>query len=589
MQQADAWAAARGLTLDDSLALVDPGRSASKGHHLKEGAALHRFLAAAKAGDLGASPVLLIEDFTRLSRLEPLDSLDQIVSPLVRAGVEIVTLEDGASYTLERLNRDPSCLVVLVVKSQAAADYARKLSGYITQRRAANRADILNGKPVCIGWAPSWIEWNEKGQRWQFTPYVATVRRLVELSWEHGQQVTCRTLNTEGHLSPAGLPWSQRTVAAVLQSAAIHGARRVSAPGHADEVKAWRAECARLTEQNRTGADLPPKPKRTYSEAADTFPAILTAEEHAALLATMKARVASPQEKGRRDRVHFIGQGITTCTCGGPIGARSVKPRRRSGVKGEQRYVYLICRARERGQTGCSVPPIRVEPVHAALLTRLRGDALAQLVDGGGDGHLAALLARQGQLTYELAQVESRAANAAAALRDRAMAGAAAVAVYEQAVEEAAAAVVATKEALAGVAAEIRAIQTQPSAGAAAEQVQGMLQDFAAGDDTPEQRRTINTLLRRLGVQILLDAKGQRMALVVGDGEPDWQPLVPGMALQNLQRGQADTDYARPQVESMEQLLAKVAEAVASGGSAWVELPGGGRVEIGPDGQVTAR
>ncbi|EDY39131.1 recombinase, putative [Cyanobium sp. PCC 7001] len=571
LAQAEAWAAAHDLVLDDTLDLIDPGRSASKGHHIREGAALHRFLAAAKAGTLGSSPVLLIEDFTRLSRLEPLDALDQIVSPLVRSGVEIVTLEDGASYTLDRLNRDPACLLILVVKAQSAAEYARRLSSYITQRRAANRADILDGKPVCTGWAPSWIEWNAEGQRWQFTPYASTVRRLVELSWEHGTTVVCRTLNAEGHRSPDGLPWSQMPIRAILRNPALHGARRTAAPGHAAAVKAWRAECSRLIKQHGSDVTLPPKPKRTYALCPDTFPAILTADEHEALLAVIKARAVSPQEKGRRDRTHYIGQQLTTCLCGAPVGARSVKPRKHSGLPGDQRYIYLVCRGRERKQTDCQAPPIRVEPIHAALLTRLQGDALAQLQESGGDGPLAALLVRQGHLIHELTQAESRHNNAAAALRDRAMAGAAVIEVYEQAVTEAAAVVAATREALAGVAAEIRAIQNQPSAGAAAEQVQALLQTFARGEDTPDQRRAINSLLRRLQVRIYLDTEAQRLGLAVGDAEPRWQPLAPGLAQKALEQGRVGTGYLTATITPED--LQRAAEQAEGSGLESVQVP----------------
>lgn len=540
---AEAWAVRHGITLDDSLDLTDPGRSASKGHHLRQGAALHRFLLAAKAGKLGPAPILLIEDFSRLSRLEPLDSLDQIVSPLVRAGVEIVTLEDGASYTLERLNSDPACLLVLVVKSQAAADYARKLSGYITTQRAKNRAAILNGEPVCPGWAPSWLEWDADAQRWQFTPYADTVRRLVDLSWEHGTTIVCRTLNAEGHLSPNGLPWSQRPVAEILKNPALHGARRIAAPGHDQAVKAWRAECARLVEQHGPEVALPPKPKRTYTEAPNTFPAILTADEHAALLAAAKARVNSPLEKGRRDRMFFVGQGISHCACGGPIGVRAVKPRKRSGLAGDLRFVYLQCRARERGQTTCSAPPVRVEPIHAHLLTRLRGAALAQLVERGGAAPLTALLEQQKALGRELAQAEVRAANAAAALRERAMAGAAVVAVYEEAVESAAAAVAGAREALAAVDAEIRQQQNRPALGATSAAVEGLLQAFARGADTADQRRAVNGLLRRLGVRITLDTEGQRLGLAIGDEPSDVQPLDAPSAGWALAEGLTDVAY----------------------------------------------
>lgn len=583
--QAEAWAAARGLVLDDTLQLADPGRSASKGHHLRDGAALARFLETAKAGELGQDPILLIEDFTRLSRLEPLDSLDQIVSPLVRAGVEIVTLEDNAHYTLERLNKDPACLLILVVKSQAAADYARRLSGYIADRRAKNRADILAGKAVCTGWAPSWIEWDPKGQAWRLTPYVATVRRLVELSWEHGNQVVTRILNEEGHRSPSGKAWSQVPVRSILRNCALHGARRIAAPGHAVDVKTWKATCTKLIERYGKEATLPPKPKRSFTEVPDTWPSVITPDEHAALLAKVAARATSPQERGRRDRTHYVGQQITTCVCGGSTNVRTTRPRKRSGVAGDIRYIYLQCSSRERASRVCTAPPIRVEPVHAALLTRLRSDELAQALGGDkGQGELVALLSRRGELEAAMAAAEARAANAAAALRERAMAGAAVVAVYEEAVEAAAAQVDAARAAVAEQNAAIRDREARPATDELKQHVEGLLQAFARGEDTPEQRRAINTTLRKLDVRIVLDTASQRLGLAVGDASVRWQPISP-LALHALGQGRAGVSYLAASITLDD--LQKATEGAREGHAVQVPAEFFGQPDFGiPEGGI---
>jgi hypothetical protein len=368
-------------------------------------------------------------------------------------------------------------------------------------------------------------------------------------------------------------------VGEILQSPALHGARRIAAPGHDQAVTAWRDECSRLLDRHGPDVELPPKPKRTYAEVADTFPAILTADEHGALLAAVKARVASPLEKGRRDRMHFVGQGLTTCICGGPIGVRSVKPRKRSGLPGELRYVYLQCRAKERGQVACSAPPIRVEPVHAHLLTRLQGDALAQVVAADDDGPLAALLARQGKLSMELHQAEVRAANAATALRERAMAGAVVMAVYEEAVEQAGAEVAAARDALAAVNAEIHSRQDRPALGEAQAAVRALLQTFSRGEDTPEQRRSVNALLRKLGLRIVLDAEAQLLGLAVGDAEPEWQVLRAGLAAAALERGSTGVLYLGIEPEVSQQLK----EALATAGPdqvTVVELNDGRKLQV---------
>ncbi len=55
---AEAWCAAKGVELDQTLTLVDKGRSAFHGDHLQ--GALGQFLDLAQKGELGDDPVLLV-------------------------------------------------------------------------------------------------------------------------------------------------------------------------------------------------------------------------------------------------------------------------------------------------------------------------------------------------------------------------------------------------------------------------------------------------------------------------------------------------------------------------------------------------
>ncbi len=99
---ADSWCAARVLQIDDGLS--DAGISAFKGDNVAKGA-LGKFLAMAQAENLGDGPVLLVKAIDRLSRQEALDNLPDVLLGLVRAGVTIVSLEDGQEFSRAALKR----------------------------------------------------------------------------------------------------------------------------------------------------------------------------------------------------------------------------------------------------------------------------------------------------------------------------------------------------------------------------------------------------------------------------------------------------------------------------------------------------
>ena len=105
----------------------------------------------AQSGDLGAEPILLVEAFDRLSRLEAIDGLQDVLLALVRAGVAIVTLEDGAEYSRATLREDGSKLIVLAIKAQAAYEYSQRLSRRVTAAWDQARNDLgkglTSGKP----------------------------------------------------------------------------------------------------------------------------------------------------------------------------------------------------------------------------------------------------------------------------------------------------------------------------------------------------------------------------------------------------------------------------------------------------------
>ena len=479
-------------------------------------------LEAAKQGLLGPSPTLLIEDISRLSRLEMMDGLEKIFLPMFRAGIQIVLLEDGSKYDANAINKDQTAMLTLVLKIQAAANYAGKLREYGLAHRAKNRKQILEGQPVCPGWAPSWIELHNG--EWRFSDKAPTVQRLIELLWEVGTQTASATLNREGHRAPQGGTWTQGAVRRILENPAIYGSRRFAKPYHTAKVKAWKEARAKWESDGSKG-DPPKKPKRQYEVTADVFPALMSRADYDRLMATIKKRATSPKERGRRDQVRFIGQAVTRCICGARIANQIAK-------RGHLTYGYLLCRGRQLGETDCERKAFNLHAVQANLLTRLKEadlEALTRQATLKSKSEHDALLAQELRLQANKLTADRQLTNARTALKNANKAGKATTDVFEEAVSDAQAAAVEIQESLASVMADLQALQRDGLPEQLQNAVQGLLMSFAKEADTAEQRRAVNQLIQGLDIRITQDSATQTVGMAVGDGPPVWERVNPNL------------------------------------------------------------
>ena len=250
-RQADAaerWCHANGHTLNADLRLSDAGLSAFKGDHLSKGA-LGRFLDMAQSGDLGSEPVLLVEAIDRLSRLEAIDGLQDVLLALVRAGVTIVSLEDGQEYSRTTLREDGSKLIILVVKCQAAHEYSQRLSRRVTAAWDQARDDLGKGILRRAQFhRPPWCRMD--GDQMVLIPEgVETIKTVFEYSRIDGAAAVARRLNAEGvpAFSKTGR-WSTSIVRKLLVDTRIWGAvttnqsARLGVAAREEAVAAGKAE-----------------------------------------------------------------------------------------------------------------------------------------------------------------------------------------------------------------------------------------------------------------------------------------------------------------------------------------------------------
>jgi DNA invertase Pin-like site-specific DNA recombinase len=496
---AQEWCACHGCELDTALDLTDAGRSAYRGDHIRTGA-LGRFLEQAQGRLLGPSPVLLIEAVDRLSRQEPLEALSDTFLALVRAGVAVVDLEDGQTYSRNSLNTDPLALVKLALKVQAAHDYSRRLSRRVSahweQARERGRAGQLMrgvGGPL-----PFWLEPNPDGG-WQLIEKRAEAVRLIfQLVLDHGMGSIASELNRLGLPGPTGGLWRSTSVALVLKSPAAWGARAMNHRS-VERAKARRKQW----ELNASG---PPPEMPVIELVPGYFPAVVSLEEFDHAARAVDRRRNTSTAKARADGpMHTWLQGLIFC------GGGSLMVACTHLAKGHT-VAVLRCRAQRDGR-GCSC---KRSGWKAAYLEAHVLQRLPQLMQALTSHQLAGHADEAQKLELQVQSARDNISSARASLRkaeksrDEAVDDSSSVALLEQMAE------LVEKRQCVVRAAEKRLAEAQSrvddccrrqslSADFLGDEANEVMRALLAGSSTTEQRREFNALLRQVGFGVLLD------------------------------------------------------------------------------------
>ncbi|WP_050491838.1 recombinase family protein [Pseudomonas putida] len=122
------------------LRFEDLAKSGFKGEHVGKGGGFGKLLDTVKAGVIREGDVVLVEAIDRTGRLDTVDMLD-LLTPILKAGVSIVTLDDGNVYN--RANANGSYIHLLIGKIQAANLYSVNLSRVTIQSYDIRRARAL--------------------------------------------------------------------------------------------------------------------------------------------------------------------------------------------------------------------------------------------------------------------------------------------------------------------------------------------------------------------------------------------------------------------------------------------------------------
>lgn len=239
------------VQLDTEFTFKDAGKSAFKARHIEKGASLSKFLAAVESGLIQTPCYLLIEHLDRITRLPPTEARERVVTPLMKAGVTIVTVSDGLTYSLATVdNRDgttPHIDMLLTLFLNMAYQYSKKLSDRVSHAKKNKRLEASEAAKEGKYYAPMGamcpqyldVVAGADGRR-VFVPNperVAIVKRIFRERAHTDISINqiARDLNSEGvhvishHITKKGKPeWTAATVSTLLKNEAVLGILRQS-------------------------------------------------------------------------------------------------------------------------------------------------------------------------------------------------------------------------------------------------------------------------------------------------------------------------------------------------------------------------
>lgn len=359
-EAAQKWAEARGLVLDDRLSFSDEGVSAFRGGNAETDKGLGAFLYACRQGLVEPDSYLIVESLDRISRMAPYWAQKLLGEIVVENGVTIVTLSDGQEYTSERLQNDPTAMLISLLVAWRAHEESKTKGRRVAAAWEEKRKRVRSGEDAKLtSIAPAWLKWTSDG--WQLVdPHADTVRRVYRMTLEGvGEHAIAKALNEDGTpVMGRGKMWHRSTIAKLLRNPAVIG---TLIPGHIEH-------------------DAQGKKRRVMEEPiAGAYPAVIGVEDWQAVRAIKDGTTSAPRGRGAARPLQNLFGGLARCPDCGAAMTRVFKGRKGGKPK-------LVCAASKAGKSSHYVT-VPQEEVEAAFFRNWQG-LLAEVPAPEQDAHL---------------------------------------------------------------------------------------------------------------------------------------------------------------------------------------------------------
>lgn len=374
------------LVLDERLRLQDLGVSAFRGSNTSTDRGLGGFLMACRAGLIAEGSYLVVESLDRVSRMTP-RKVSRLLDDIVDAGVVIATLGDGQEYDAERLDSDPTALLIALMVSWRAHEESKVKGERLSEVWADKRRRVRNGTDKLLTRkGPSWLDpvddgWVEKA------PHADTVRRIYAMTLEGiGEHKIAHRFNEEGvPMMGRGKMWHRSTVSKVLRNPAVIG---TLVPG-------------RLVYRDGKRARVLEDP------IPEVFPAVIERAQWEAVRALKDGKAPAVRGRGAQGKLANIFAGLARCPECGASMTRVMKGNPSKGGKPK-----LVCTQAKAGAASHGYRSVTLSDLQETLehkWERLLIDIPAGPGGGEVDAELENLQAVISVAVEQLSEIEEKA------------------------------------------------------------------------------------------------------------------------------------------------------------------------------------
>jgi DNA invertase Pin-like site-specific DNA recombinase len=227
------------LNPDDVVCLEEHGVSAFRGKHRKLGTTLGNFLELVKQDKIAKGSALVVENMDRLSR-EDVDTALKQFRGILKAGIQIITLNDGKKYTKENFNTSHQGFHTILQMSRAYKESAIK-SERVSMAWATKRGKLAKGK-ILTRKVPLWIKVTKSGKFEIIEEVQKAVQYIFKRKLENvGKAKTMQELNQDKTMwkPPKARPskidpnrmdsrnkqggWQEGTIQRILKNPEVYG------------------------------------------------------------------------------------------------------------------------------------------------------------------------------------------------------------------------------------------------------------------------------------------------------------------------------------------------------------------------------
>jgi DNA invertase Pin-like site-specific DNA recombinase len=158
---------------------------------------------AVEKGYVPKGSYLLIENIDRLSRDDILEA-QTLFQQLILAGINLVTLSNGETYSKARLQKDPHAILYIVLEQIRANQESVRKSQLVSDAKARKKKRLaengLDGKPYTRV-TPAWIAWSDEEKNYKPIPERAAIVKEMFERMDAGEGLAriARDLNQPTH------------------------------------------------------------------------------------------------------------------------------------------------------------------------------------------------------------------------------------------------------------------------------------------------------------------------------------------------------------------------------------------------------